>query len=211
MCPEINRYENYGPVPKKVGLNSHKHLQHGGRTERLPEKLLRAGDREGEALYSISLENVYRWLRAEITAAFGTGRRCEERRADQIAAAAWCRARDLVRLRAKPECPLVSWTLCSRLHVQSRILIVTWRWRIRPRTLGATASLLDATAASANRMKAKDYRKGDGGAHVIRAADLALSDCTCGLMVARIERCIIVGAEGRAVVLESCSLDRGDS
>src|SRR5271167_570515 len=53
-------------------------------------------------------------------------------------------------------------------------------------------------------MKGKDYRKGEGGAHVIRAADLPLSDCTCGLMVAGIERCIILGAEGRAVVLERC-------
>jgi hypothetical protein len=60
-------------------------------------------------------------------------------------------------------------------------------------------------------MKGKDCRKGDGGAHVIRAADLPLSDCTRGLMVAGIERCIIVGAEGRALVLESCSIDRGDS
>jgi hypothetical protein len=59
------------PSPRRCGLNSHKHPQHGGRTERLPEKLLRAGDREGEALYSFSLENVYRWLRAEITATLG--------------------------------------------------------------------------------------------------------------------------------------------
>jgi hypothetical protein len=103
----------------RVALNA---LKHGGRTDRLPEKLLRTGDREGEALY--------RWFRAEITATFGTGRPREERRADQIAAAAWCRARYLVRLRTKPECPLVSWALCSRLHVLSRIQVVVWRWRI---------------------------------------------------------------------------------
>src|SRR5271157_669940 len=70
----------------RVALNA---LQHGGRTDRLPEGLLRAGDRDGEPLY--------RWFGAEITATFGTGRRGEERRAryrtvpgraDQIAAAA---------------------------------------------------------------------------------------------------------------------------
>jgi hypothetical protein len=103
----------------RVALNA---LKHGRRSDRLPEKLLRAGDREGEALY--------RWFRAEITATFGTGRPCEERRADQIAAAAWCLARDLVRLRAKPECRLVSWALCSRLHDRSRIQIVDWRRRL---------------------------------------------------------------------------------
>jgi hypothetical protein len=43
-------------------------LQHGGRTDPLPEKLVRAGDREDEALH--------RWFRAEITATFGTGRPC---------------------------------------------------------------------------------------------------------------------------------------
>jgi hypothetical protein len=61
----------------RVALNA---LQHGGRTDRLPEGLLRAGDQDGEPLY--------RWFGAEITATFGTGRRGEERRADQIAAAA---------------------------------------------------------------------------------------------------------------------------
>jgi hypothetical protein len=111
----------------RVALNA---LRHGGRTERLLEKLLRAGDREGEALFSISLENVYRWFRAEITATFGTGRPQEERRAHQIAAAAWCRARGLARVRAKPECPFVSWALCSRLYLLSRIQVVASRWRI---------------------------------------------------------------------------------
>jgi hypothetical protein len=65
------------PFPRRCGLNSHKHLQQGGRTERLPEKLLRAGDREGEVLY--------RWFRAEITATFGTGRPQDERGADPAA------------------------------------------------------------------------------------------------------------------------------
>ena len=76
----------------RVALNA---LKNGRRTERLPEKLLAAGEWEGEALY--------RWFRAEITATFGTGGPREERRADRIAAAAWCLARALKRLRTKPE------------------------------------------------------------------------------------------------------------
>jgi hypothetical protein len=103
----------------RVALNA---LKHGRRSDGLPEKLLRAGDRQGEALY--------RWFRAEITAAFGTGRPLEERRVDQIAAAAWCRARDLRRLRTKPECPLISRALCSRVHELSRIQILDLRRRI---------------------------------------------------------------------------------
>ncbi len=51
-------------------------LQHGGRTDRLPEKLRgAAGDWEGQALY--------RWFQGEITATFGRGRPQEERWADQ--------------------------------------------------------------------------------------------------------------------------------
>ena len=74
-------------------------LQHGGRTDRLPEKLLGAvGDWEGQALYC--------WFQAEITATLGRGRPQEERWAryrtvpgwaDPIAVAAWCRAREVVR------------------------------------------------------------------------------------------------------------------
>jgi hypothetical protein len=103
-----------------VALNG---LQHGGRSDRFPEKLLGpAGDGEGQALY--------RGFQAEITTTFGRGRPQEERWADQIAVAAWCRAREVVRLRAKPECPFVSWALCSRLHLLSRIQVEDWRRRI---------------------------------------------------------------------------------
>jgi hypothetical protein len=81
-----------------------------------------AGDGEGQALY--------RGFQAEITATFGRGRPPEERWADPIAVAGWYRAREVVRLRAKPECPLVSWALCSRLHLLSRIQVEGWRRRI---------------------------------------------------------------------------------
>ncbi len=105
-------------------------LPHGGRTDRLPEKAPGGGG-EGQALY--------RWLQAEITATLGRGRPQEERWAryrtvpgwaDPIAVAAGCRAPEVVRLRAKPECPLVSWALCSRLHLLSRIQVEGWRRRI---------------------------------------------------------------------------------
>jgi len=103
----------------RVALNA---LKDGRRAVGLPEKLLQAGDREGVALY--------RWFRAEIAATFGTGGARQERRADQIAVAAWCLARALRRLRTKPECPLVSWALCSRMHDRSRIQIVDWGRRV---------------------------------------------------------------------------------
>jgi hypothetical protein len=64
-------------------------LPHGGRTDRLPEKLLgAAGDGEGQALYG--------WFQAEMTATLGRGRPQEERWADPMAVAAWCRAREVV-------------------------------------------------------------------------------------------------------------------
>ena len=118
-----NAQKSTGPATAKgkarAALNA---LKHGGRSNRLAEKLRQVGDRESEVLY--------RWFRAEITATFGTSSPREERQADQIAAAAWCRARAMVRLRTKPESPLVSWALCSRLHLRSRIQIVDWRRRI---------------------------------------------------------------------------------
>jgi hypothetical protein len=77
-------------------------LPHGGGTDRLPEKLLRATrDRDGQALY--------RWFQAEMTATLGRARPQLERWADPIAVRVWCRTREVMRLRAKPECPLVSW------------------------------------------------------------------------------------------------------
>jgi hypothetical protein len=109
------------PGEARVAWNG---LPHGGRTDRWPEKAS-GGDGEGQALY--------RWFQAEMIATFGRGRPQEERWADPIAVAAWCRAAEVVRLRAKPECPLVSWALCSRLHLLSRIQVEDWRRVQRPR------------------------------------------------------------------------------
>ncbi len=133
-----NSQKSTGPATAagkaRVALNA---LKHGGRTD--PAGAGKSSSGRARPCFSVSLENVYRWFREEITATFGTGRPQEQRRAryrtvpgrvDQIAAAAWCRARGLARLRAKPECPLVSWALCSRLHLLSRIQVVAWRWRI---------------------------------------------------------------------------------
>ena len=65
-----------------------------------------------------------------------------ERQADQMAAAAWCVARDMVRLRTKPESPLDSEPIGARGHVQSRIRIVDHRRRI-----GLADSLSTSTGA----------------------------------------------------------------
>ncbi len=75
-------------------------LRHGGYAVSLPEKLLRAADRQGEAQY--------RWFRREIAATFGSGGRRDERQADQMAARAWCVARRMGTGGTKPECSLDS-------------------------------------------------------------------------------------------------------
>ncbi len=60
-------------------------LKHGRYAVNLPEKLLRGGDRQGEAQY--------RWFRREISATFGIGGPLEEQQADEMAAKAWAVAR----------------------------------------------------------------------------------------------------------------------
>ena len=62
-----------------------------------------------------------RRFRAEITGTFGKGRPREERPDDQTAATGGA-GRKVWGLRTKPECPLVSEALCSRLYSRSRIL-----------------------------------------------------------------------------------------
>ena len=111
----------------RVALNA---LQHGGRIDPASagKSSSRAGDREGEARYRTapgrgSVSPVPRRNYSHLwdgQALRGTAG------GFKTAAAPWCLARDLVRLRAKPECPLVSWGVCSRLYVQSRIQMVDW-------------------------------------------------------------------------------------
>jgi len=109
-----NAQKSTGPsrpqASPRAALNS---LKHGAYAVRFPGTLLRARDLQGAAHY--------RWFRSEIAATFETGWSADGRQGRSNSAAAWCRARDLVPLRAKPESPLVSWRLCSRLHDQSRI------------------------------------------------------------------------------------------
>ncbi len=103
----------------RVALNA---LKHGRYAVSLPEKLLRAGDRQGEAQY--------RWFRKEVAATFGIGGACDERQADQMAARAWCVARCMGSGGTKPESPLDSESSSSRVRVLSRIRIVDRRRRI---------------------------------------------------------------------------------
>ena len=124
----------------RVALNP---LGHGAYAVRLAEKLLRAGDREGELLY--------RWLRQEISAAFARGLPDDEEQADQMAAKAWCAARAARARGAKPECPLDSEPLCLRVPLRSRIGLVDlqrriglmfWRERGAPVTEGVKNPIL---------------------------------------------------------------------
>ena len=103
----------------RVALNP---LGHGAYAVRLAEKLLRAGDREGELLY--------RWLRQEISAAFARGLPDDVEQSDQMAAKAWCAARAARARGAKPECPLDSKPLRLRVPVRSRIGLVDLQRRI---------------------------------------------------------------------------------
>ncbi len=94
----------------RVALNP---LKHGGYAVRLPEKLLRAGDRQGEAQY--------RWFRREIAATFGMVGERDQRQADEMAARAWWVARRVAHPGTKPESPLDSRLWTSRAHDLSRI------------------------------------------------------------------------------------------
>jgi hypothetical protein len=132
----------------------------------LPEKLLRAGDREGELLY--------RWFRREISAAFARGLPDDEEQADQMAAKAWCAAQAEKARGAKPECPLDSKPLPSRVPVRSRIGLVDLQRRIglvfwlqRPRfwtrqreekTLGLEEVLAPSRARLEGRWRRLRYR-----------------------------------------------------
>ncbi len=62
-------------------------LKHGRYAVNLPEKLLRARDRQGEAQY--------RWFPRETAATFGIGGPLEEQQADEMAARTWRVARDM--------------------------------------------------------------------------------------------------------------------
>ncbi len=83
----------------RVALNA---LQHGRYAVRLRENLVQAGDRGGESQYQ--------WFRSEIATAFGASGRDEELQAEQMAARAWCTAREAMRLGTKPESALESVT-----------------------------------------------------------------------------------------------------
>ncbi len=97
----------------RAALNA---LKHGRHAVNLPEKLLWAGDRQGEAQY--------RWFRNETAATFGIGGLLDGRQADKIAARAWSVARRAGHPGTKPESPLDSESWTSRMHDQSRIRIV---------------------------------------------------------------------------------------
>ncbi len=99
----------------RVALNA---LQHGRYAVCLRENLVRAG--EGSA------ESHYQWFRSEIATAFGASGRDEELEAEQMAARAWCAAREAIRLGTKPECALESvakalwYTSLLRIRIDDR-------------------------------------------------------------------------------------------
>ncbi len=111
-------------------------LQQGRYAVRLRENLVRAG--EGSA------ESQYQWFRSEIAAAFGATGGDEELQAEQVAARAWCAAREAMRLGTKPESALESvikeawYTSLLRIRIDDRrrrIGLVFWVQRHRYWTL----------------------------------------------------------------------------
>ena len=142
----------------RVALNP---LGHGAYAVRLPEKLLRAGDREGELLY--------RWLRQEISAAFPRSLLDDEEQADQMAAKAWCAARAARARGAKPECPLDSEPLWLRVPPSIKDWARGSAAADRAGILVATAPLLDAAAGG------EGARAGGGAGAVARPARRALA------------------------------------
>ncbi len=111
-------------------------LQQGRYAVRLRENLVRAG--EGSA------ESQYESFRSEIAATFGASGRDEGLQAEQMAARAWCTAREARRLGTKPECALESvikevwYTSLLRIRIDDRrrrIGLVFWVQRRRYWTL----------------------------------------------------------------------------
>jgi len=126
----------------RVALNG---LKHGHYSAGLQERLVRAGDREGESQY--------RWFGSEITQAFrfpsGMTRPEDRRQAERLATAAWCAARNAARLDTKPECAVLSMSdrvqhqLLLQIHDRlNRVGLVFWVQRRKYWTLKRTARVL---------------------------------------------------------------------
>ncbi len=118
----------------RVALNA---LKHGRYAVRLRENLVRAGEGGGESQYQ--------WFRSEIAATFGASGHEGELQAEQMAARAWCTAREAMGLGTKPECALESvikeawYTSLLRIRIgdrRRRIGLVFWAQRHRYWTLG---------------------------------------------------------------------------
>ncbi len=130
----------------RVALNA---LQHGRYAVCLRENLVQAGDRGGESQYQ--------WFRSEIATAFGASRGDEELQAEQMAARAWCAAREARRLGTKPESALESvikeaW-YTSLLH----------GFELTAGVLGAAAQVLDAGPGGAASLRSESTPARVGG------------------------------------------------